>query len=188
MISDEVEGFRRDFRVDASASFLKLNDAILKNLGYDSGEMTRFILTDKNWKPKQEVLLMDMGLTDSEEDLYLMEKTSLDELLEDEGDRMLFNFDMLGDRYFFLELREILLGETLKEVEVVRSKGEPPRQLTDVEELLNAEVTKQALGAKDILIPGVDYPTGVFEENQSFDPDEIDVEGFELSGDDLIEE
>ncbi|MDN4753207.1 hypothetical protein QYZ87_01470 [Porphyromonadaceae bacterium W3.11] len=188
IVCDEVEAFRRDIRIDSSATFLQLNDAIIESVGYDSSEMTRFVLTDKSWRPKQEILMMDMGVTHSDKELYLMESTYLDELLEDEGERLLFNFDMLGDRYFYMELREITLGDNLKKAEVVRSKGDAPVQISDVEELLSSTVTKKALGAKEVAGKvEEDDPTAEFDSD-SFDMEDIDTEGFELSEGDPIEE
>lgn len=187
IISDEVEDFRRDIRLDASATFLQFNDAILESVGYSKGEMTRFFITDKHWKPMDEILLMEMGINRSEKELYLMANTHLDDLLEEEGDRLLFNFDMLGDRYFYIELREVVLGENLDEPEVIRSKGEAPQQLTDVEELLAVEVPKQALGAK-ATVQKVDEDEIEGFDSDSFDMEDIDAEGFELSQEDSVEE
>lgn len=186
IISDEVEDFRRDIRIDASATFERFHDLILESVGYAKGEMTRFFVTDKSWRPKEEILLVDMGMGRSEKEYYLMSQTHLDDLLEEEGDRLLFNFDMLGDRYFFIELREVVLGENLKKAEVIRSKGEAPKQLSDVEELLTAEVTKAPIEAKATVGKMEEEDVADFDSD-SFDLEDIDVEGFEMSQEDPLE-
>lgn len=186
IISDEVEDFRRDIRIDASATFERFHDLILESVGYTKGELTRFFVTDKSWRPKEEILLVDMGMGRSEKEYYLMSQTHLDDLLEEEGDRLLFNFDMLGDRYFFIELREVVLGENLKKAEVIRSRGEAPKQLSDVEELLTAEVTKAPIEAKATVGKMEEEDVADFD-NDSFDLEDIDVEGFEMSQEDPLE-
>lgn len=177
MVSDEVQDFRRDFRIEGTASFKALNDIILESVGYSDSELTSFFVTDKRWRPKQEILLIDMGLGRSDQDIYLMESTYLDDFLEDEGDRLLFNFDQLGDRYFYLELKEVILGESLDAPEVVRAVGDAPRQTSDVEELLAAPTLKKAIGAKGVV------PEEELEQfdSEGFDMDEIDVEGFDIT-------
>lgn len=188
IISDEVSDFRRDIEIDASATFLQLQNAILASVGYKSDEVTRFLLTDEKWRPKQEILLVDMGLTKSDEELYLMEETALDDLLEEEGDRLLFNFDLIGDRYFYMELREIRLNEYLKEARVVRAKGEPPVQESNIEELLTATDTKKALDSTTLKIERQREQESeeLLESFQSdtFEESDLDAEGFELTGGD----
>lgn len=178
MVSDEVQGFRRDYRIDGTASFKELNDLILESVGYNPGELTSFFVSDAKWRPKQEILLIDMGVGRSDQDLYLMESTYLDDFLEDVGDRLLFNFDQLGDRYFYLELKEVILGESLDTPEVVRSKGEAPMQLTDVDELLAAPTLKKALGAKEVAATDDDMDD---YGSDTFDIEEIDIEGFDIT-------
>ncbi len=43
---------------------------------------------------------------DSDNEVYLMDETPLIDLIEDEGQRMIFVFDYLTDRCFFVELKK----------------------------------------------------------------------------------
>lgn len=185
MISDEVADFRRDIEIDASSTFLDLHHAILESVGYSTNEMTRFLLTDAQWRPTTEILLVDMGLSKADEELYIMESTTLDDLLEEEGDRLLYNFDMLGDRYFYMELREVRLQEYLKAPRIVRSKGTPPAQTSDIEELLTATDTKQALDSNKLKPNAKDSKESdeLLEEfsSDTFEYSDLDTEGFELT-------
>lgn len=144
MVSDEAPDFLREIRIDGTASFKELHDAIIDACGYSGSELSSFFISDRQWRPHQEVLLEDMGLRATDEDYYLMRDTYLDSFLEDEGDRLLFQFDQLGDRYFYIELKEIILGEHLKAPVCSRKKGTPPRQTSDVEELLISPATPKA--------------------------------------------
>ena len=70
---------------------------------------------------------MDME-TDFDEDSWVMGETRLSELLEEEKQRMLFVFDNMTERAFFIELREIITGKNLKKAVCTKSVGNPPAQ------------------------------------------------------------
>ena len=99
-----------------------------------------------------------------------MKKTRLNELLEDEKQRMVYVFDPLDNRMFFIELTEISFGKTQEQPVCSRSHGEAPQQSMDLEEFLNKETTK----------PSEDLNED-FYGSESFDTEEFDPEGFELS-------
>mgnify|MGYP003052456006 CR=1 FL=1 len=121
-------------------------------------------------KSGNKILLEDMGTSRSDEDLYLMKKTRLNELLEDEKQRMVYVFDPLDNRMFFIELTEISFGKTQEQPVCSRSHGEAPQQSMDLEEFLNKETTK----------PSEDLNED-FYGSESFDTEEFDPEGFEIS-------
>ena len=104
IISDEVEDFKRVIKIDSDATFKELNDAILDSVGYTNDQMTSFFICESDWEKITEITLFDMG-KESDEDIWLMESTRLSDLVEDEGQRMMFVFDYLTDRAFFMELR-----------------------------------------------------------------------------------
>lgn len=64
--------------------------------------MDSFIICDEEWNKEKEVTLTDMG-ADSDEDIWLMDETKISELIDDEGDRLMFVFDYLTNRAFFME-------------------------------------------------------------------------------------
>ena len=107
IISNEVEDFIREIKIDAEATFYDLHQAILSSCHYADNVPTSFFICNQEWEQEQEILLEDMGTSRSDEDLYLMKKTRLNELLEDEKQRMVYVFDPLDNRMFFIELTEI---------------------------------------------------------------------------------
>lgn len=170
MLSDENDFFRREIQIDSEATFLELNDFILESVGYSQSEMTTFYLCDEDWNKGQEITLMDMGMG-SEYDTYLMGETKLDELLEDKGQRLLFVFDMLSERAFFMELAELIPGETLDKPVVTLSEGKAPEQTSSLE---FAE-TRSIGGAANSPFALDDDLFGDGE----IDLDELDPEGFD---------
>ena len=66
-------------------------NAILDSVGYTKDQMTSFFICDDDWSKKTEITLVEMD-TSSEEDSYVMADTQLEELLEDEHQKLTFRF------------------------------------------------------------------------------------------------
>ncbi|MCD8317805.1 MAG: plasmid pRiA4b ORF-3 family protein [Paraprevotella sp.] len=172
LISNEVEDFVREIKIDAEATFYDFHKAILSSCHYEDNQITSFFICNEEWEQTQEILLEDMGTSPADEDLYLMKKTRLSELLEDEKQRLVYVFDPLDNRMFFIELTEISFGKVQAQPVCSRSHGEAPQQTLDVEEFLNKN--------KENTKPTEDLNED-FYGSESFDNEEFDPEGFEIS-------
>lgn len=191
IVSDETPDFRRDIRIEGTETFSKFHHAILDAVGYSDDAPTVFQITDQQWRTLQEVYLFDMGGKKADEEMYLMEKTSLDELLEEEKQKLLFVFDMIGDRKFFIELREIIYGESLNAPEVVRSKGEAPVQHTDPLEMLQnltPTVAEKKKNPSRTAKAKTEDEDNIIDDygSDDFSMDEIDEEGFGIEDEDAL--
>ncbi|MCE1154907.1 MAG: hypothetical protein LWW91_02085 [Bacteroidales bacterium] len=162
LLSDEVDQFVRVISIDSEATFLDLHNAILDSVSFQKNLMTTFFLCDDNWEKGQEVTLMEME-SSSEYDNLVMEDTKLEELLSDEKQKLLYIFDMMAERAFFMELTEIVPGISMSKAECVSSKGQAPQQTTDEEDFMAA--SKLTIDEN-------------FYGDEDFDLDELDEEGF----------
>ena len=124
---DEIDDFRRVYEADSDATFLELHSAILRSVGYSDDQMTSFYMCNDRWEKGQEVTLVEMG-SNFEYDNMVMESTRLSELLEESGQRMIYVFDPMNERYFFGRVTDILPG-ICNGVECVDSKGDAPLQM-----------------------------------------------------------
>lgn len=177
LVSDEVDNFKREIQIDADNSFLDLRNAICDAVGYRKDEMSSFFLCDNNWEKEQEITLEDMSM-DSSEDAYIMEECILSDYIEDEGQRLLFTFDYLNDRSFFLEMKKMQTGHDLHEPLCSLSLGTPPPQ----ELPLDLPDASDAKGGTKATLDDFDDP--LYDE-EVFNPDEFDEDGFsEMSLDD----
>jgi len=143
ILSDEVDDFRRDIVIDSDATFFDLHEAISDSVGFTKDQMTSFFVCDEDWVKEKEITLMEMD-TSSDEDNYVMDSTLLSDLLEDERQKMLYVFEYLTERSFFMELRDIVTGKSQPKAECILSTGEPPVQTTEFEALderLNARLS-----------------------------------------------
>lgn len=181
LVSDEVDNFKREIEIDADSTFLALRNIICDSVKYERPPMCSFFVCDDGWEKGQEITLEDMG-TDTSEDVYLMADTPLSDFVEDEGQRLIFVFDYLTDRAFFLELKESTPGEYLSEPFCSLAKGNPPAQHVDLD-MFDEEIDKKAAAAA-AKNAAFDLDAD-FLGSDSFNEDEFDLEGFdEMSLDD----
>lgn len=165
--------FRRVYEADADATFLELHEAILKSVGYPDDQMTSFFLCNDEWEKGQEVTLVEMD-SNFEYDNMVMNETRLSDLIEEVGQRLIYVFDPMFERYFFGSLKEIKSG-SMNGVECVESKGKAPKQLKSEDPLAGLGGGKN--GDDDFLFDD--------EFKDEYDMGDIDMEGFQdLSFDD----
>ena len=103
MLSDENDNFVRDFEVSHEMNLLELHSFILASIEYDDC-MASFYTADDQWQPLQEFSLMDLGDEQFEGAPMAMDKVTLAELIVSECNRLIYQFDMIADRAFYLEV------------------------------------------------------------------------------------
>ena len=130
--SEESENFKLEIAIDSGDTFLRLRNVILDAVGYDKEQMDSFYLCNNDWQKEKEVTYMDMG-SESDEDVWIMEDTPLDELLEDEGQKLKFVFDYMTERYFFMKLKETIPGKSLHDPLCTRKEGKAPQEMIEME-------------------------------------------------------
>ncbi|MDR1543817.1 MAG: hypothetical protein LBS50_05305 [Prevotellaceae bacterium] len=168
IVSDESENFIREIEINSDATFLEFQKAIISSVKYSNNELTTFFLCSESWEKELEVMFMEMD-TDSSVDSYLMADTKLEELIEDEEQKLLFVFDMLTERAFFIELKEIVTGKSLTKAVCLYSRGKAPEQTVNLDELLNNTVKKDE--AQSVL-------DNDFYGDYGYNEDELDTESF----------
>ena len=141
LLSNESEDFVREVSIDSDATFFDLHNAILDSVGYTKDQITSFFLCEDGWEKSQEITLMDMGGGSSEFDMLVMDETSLRDYMEEEGQRLLYVYDSISDRMFFIELKEIVPSQYLDAPQCTFSQGEAPAQMLTEDDFM-ANLTK----------------------------------------------
>lgn len=177
-ISDETDGFVRELKIDSDATFFDLHKAILSSCNYPDDQMTSFYICDEEWERGVQITREDMGVGGADEDIYVMDSTPLSELIEDEEQHLVYVFDPFSDRCFYLDVKEIIPGETLAAPVITRSKGDAPQQIAELDLDLTPPTTKKgaAKAANDDF-----FDDDAFYSGGGFDDEEIDLDGFEIS-------
>ena len=167
IISDEVDDFVREIQIDPEATFFDLHEAILKAANYTNDQMTSFFICDDDWEKEKEITLEEMD-NNPEMDSWIMKETRLNELIEDEKQKLLYVFDYMTERCFFIELSEIITGKEIKGAKCTKKSGEAPKQTVDFEEMAAGG------GSLDL--------DENFYGDQDFDMEDFDAEGFDVNG------
>lgn len=103
-----------------------------------------------------------------EMDSWVMKDTTISELIEDEKQKLLYVFDYMTERCFFIELSEIITGKEMKGAKCTKKEGDAPKQTIDFEEMAANS------GSLDL--------DENFYGDQDFDLEEFDQEGFDMGG------
>ena len=166
IISDEVDDFVREIQIDPEATFFDLHEAILKAANYTNDQMTSFFICDDDWEKEKEITLEEMD-NNPEMDSWIMKETRLNELIDDEKQKLLYVFDYMTERCFFIELSEIITGKEIKGAKCTKKSGEAPKQTVDFEEMAAGG------GSLDL--------DENFYGDQDFDMEDFDAEGFDVN-------
>lgn len=169
LVSDEVANFKREIKIDATANFLDLKNAICESVGYDKGQLSSFFICDRNWEKTKEITSEDMD-TDADQDVWLMDENELGDIIYDEGQKMLYVFDYMTERAFFIEMTQSEPGKSLKDPICSLSVGKAPEEFVDIDDYTPA-AAKGGATAEDI--------DEDFYGSESFNEDEFDAEGFD---------
>ncbi len=106
MLTDENDNFVRDYEVPATMTLLELHNFIVESLDYEPC-ISSFYTADARWERLKEFTTVDMGFSPEspdEEAPEPMESARLCDILHYMNDRLIYNFDLFGNRAYFLEL------------------------------------------------------------------------------------
>lgn len=170
LLSDEVDDFRRDIEIDSDSTFIELHKAILESVNYPDDQMTSFFICNDRWIKEVEITREDMGSM-SEEDNYVMNETVIGDLVEEEKQKLMYVFDPLGDRVFYMELSKIEFGKDIDAPVCTKSIGEAPAQVLNFDELMSKTPAAAAIS---------DDMNEDFYGSDSYNDDDLDPEGYDM--------
>lgn len=101
MLSDENDRFVRDYEVMYDMTLLEFHEFLLQTLEYEPC-MASFFTADDRWEKRREFTLMEMG--GGEAGPESMDSVTLGQIIHNRRDRLIYLFDLFGDRAYYLEL------------------------------------------------------------------------------------
>lgn len=165
VLSDEIDNFRREIDIDAEATFQELNDLLLKTCAYKKDLMTSFFVCDEFWEKKKEITAVDMHDDPEKEPAPLMEHTHLSDIISETEAKnklnLLFEFDIMCERYLYMQLKEVRDHEHLLQPVITLEKGKAPKQEGDIDAMFK------------------DLDTSDMYGDDSFNDDELDLDGYQ---------
>ena len=143
IVSQESQNFLLEVALGEKHSFFDFHSIIQKSVGFESHQLASFFVSDKRWKKLVEISMLDLGVNGVA--FFIMQKTKLCELLNEEGQKLIYTFDFLNDRSFLIELTGIAMEKNFNEPLVTLKQGEAPVQVLgeDVAPYEQAELVQE---------------------------------------------
>ena len=138
MLLDDQEDFLRDYDILSSQTFLDFHNLIVESVELQGDELASFFVCDRNWRKKKEITLMNMQDDSQEEEedddvrnpvknkipVCEMDKVKIKDIIDDPHQRLLYEYDFLNPKYFFVELTKIVDADKTKTYPVcIKSTG-----------------------------------------------------------------
>lgn len=141
------ENIFRDVEVKSNQTFDDLHEIIVASFGFDNSQMASFYVSDENWNKGQEIALFDMNVEGDQSKILVMDQTAINTQVTCVGAHLLYSYDFLNMRNFFIELIEIKVKEDKDAFypRVIYSQGEAPAIQQDQTHLSEEEIANQLL-------------------------------------------
>ncbi len=132
MLSDENDYFIREYEVPYDMGLVDFNDFLCDDLRFDKDGITSFFTSNALWEKEREFTREDMSAAGPDDDHEVpapMADMLLGQVIRQNRDRLIFLFDVFGDRGLFIELTEAKKGEDGVEYpRVALSRADAPKQ------------------------------------------------------------
>lgn len=124
--SSEAPDFKRLIHISPENTFEDLHLIIQNASNFDHSQLASFFVTDDHWHKQIEISSLDSKPKGKA--MFSMRKTKLNDQVFRQGQKLVYVFDFFNDRFFYLELKDILMKTDLKEPFVAYEKGNAPAQ------------------------------------------------------------
>ena len=105
MLCDEDDYFLREYEVPYDMTLSDFREFIDRDVHYRSDSITSFFTADSQWNKLEEFTSVDMNMDETDaEGPRVMSDTLLSQILHNNRDRLIYCFDLFGDRAYYLEL------------------------------------------------------------------------------------
>ena len=121
---DDVEDFVRDIEILSHDNFESFHQILYSSIGLQGNELASFFICDTKWNKQKEVTLIDMGdetvsslpeyednddfSTKSNLPKSVMKNSILKDLITDPHQHIIYEYDFLNPKNFYIELMKIL--------------------------------------------------------------------------------
>jgi hypothetical protein len=141
ILSDESKDFLAEVKINCRNSFFDFHLIIQRIADFEPFQIASFFVSDEKGRKIKEISLMDAGINGGA--YNLMQNTKLSDLLQEKHQKLIYTFDFINDRSFFIELTDIDMGTELKEPLVTQKQGVAPLQvLSDEFDVITSSKSK----------------------------------------------
>ncbi len=145
MFSDEDDCFLRDYEIPSDRTLSDLYDLIVDDLRYRKEGPVSFFTADEAWNKLRE-FAAERTASDSGRQPDTMHDTRLSDVIRRLGDRLVYRFDPLSERAYYLETIEALQPQPGERYpRVMFSNGEAPDQFDPEKPTGNRSIFDEAM-------------------------------------------
>lgn len=172
VLLDGKEEIFRDIEIKSSQNFDDLHEIIVAAFGFDNSQMASFYISNETWDRGQEITLFDMQIEENQqEEVLVMDKTIIKSQVNFAGAHILYSYDFLNMRNFFIELIEIKVKEVKDAFypKVVYTQGETPVSKPDLYQMNEEEMASELLKDAGYNDDGDEPSDDIFEGFDDFE-------------------
>ena len=172
VLLESKEEIFRDIEIRSTQNFDDLHEIIVAAFGFDNSQMASFYLSNEDWEKGQEITLFDMQIEENEQEKVLvMADTIINSQINCVGCHLLYSYDFLDMKNFFIELIEIKVKEDKDAFypKVVYSQGDVPIQKSNLDEMSEEEMANELLRNTGFDEDGDEPNDDMFEGFDDFD-------------------
>jgi hypothetical protein len=186
LLYEEQDDFLRDIEIKPGQTFKQFHDIILNSVEIEGNELASFFICDPGWNKQTEITLIDMGVKEPDVDfddddrkpvnvpipVKIMDDVKIREVIDDPHQRILFEYNFLNPRVFFIELLKIVDADPKKVYPLcVKKEGTlTPTVLPNFLSFLDDPDEDAMLGELDKMIESGDLEEEV-DENYTTEPE-----------------
>ncbi len=166
------ETIYRDIAIKSTQNFDDFHEIIVAAFGFDNSQMASFYVCDEEWNKGQEISLFDLNMESDQTKILVMEQTIINTQVTCVGAHLIYSYDFLNMKNFFVELIEVQVKEDDKGFysKVVYSQGEVPVRKEEGAELSDEELANKLLSEAGFGEEGEDEnESDIFDGFDDFD-------------------
>jgi hypothetical protein len=130
VVLDVKEDVIRTIAIDSKSTLEELHHTITNVFGFNGQQMASFYRTDEDWNQGEEIPLINM---DNSPGALSMATTSIEQNIEDEGEKLIYVYDFLEMWTFFVEIVEVSKYSEDKLPKLVLTIGDVPEKAPEKE-------------------------------------------------------
>lgn len=130
VILDVKQDVIRTIAIDSSNTLEDLHNTISNVFGFNGQQMASFYRTDDDWNQGEEIPLISM---DESPNTLSMSTTTIDQNIEDIGEKLIYVYDFLSMWTFFVELIETDATVEGSLPKIILSIGDVPEEAPEKE-------------------------------------------------------
>lgn len=130
VVLDVKEDVIRTIAIEGSKTLEDLHKTICNVFGFNGQQMASFYRTDDDWNQGEEIPLMSM---DESPNALCMANTTIEQNIEDPGEKLIYLYDFLEMWTFFVELIEVSETSNEELPKLVLTIGEVPEKAPEKE-------------------------------------------------------